>query len=159
MYSAHSTLTVQVRDYPSRLLVRFKSEDEATFLAFKDSFRRHFSPRWSRADRAWYVPTSERGALRDWLTLHVGADDVVWIDNVDPRARGYGYTRPSPLDDPLSDAYRTLHLLPSAPPEVVQAAHRALVKLHHPDAGGKHASAVLINNAVGIIRAAARYPS
>ncbi len=156
MYSANSTLTVQVRDYPSRLLVRFKSEDEATFLAFKSRFRQRFAPRWSRADRAWFVPTSERAPLRDWLTLHVGADDLVWVDELDPRARAYGYTRPSPLDDPLSDAYRTLHLLPSAPPEVVQAAHRALVKLHHPDvAGGEHASAVLINNAMATIRAAA----
>ena len=155
MYSANSTLTVQVRDYPSRLLVRFKSEQEATFIAFKEIFRLRFSPRWSRADRAWFVPTSERGALRDWLTLHVGADDLVWIDDVDPRARGYGYTRPSPLDDPLVSAYRTLHLLPTAPPEVVAAAHRALVKLHHPDvAGGEHTAAVTINQAITAIRAA-----
>ncbi len=159
MYSANSTLTVQVRDYPSRLLVTFSSEQEATFIAFKEIFRRRFSPRWSRAERAWYVPTSERGVLRDWLTLHVGADDLVWIDDVDPRARGYGYTRPS-ATDPLSDAYRTLHLLPSAPPEVVQAAHRALVKMHHPDVSGgehsAHSAMVTINQAMTAIRAAAR---
>jgi len=155
VYGASSSITVTVQDYPSRLLVRFKSEDRATFQAFKDIFRLRFAARWNRVDGAWFLPTSERGSLRDWLTLHVGADDVVWIDNVDPRARAYGYTRPSPLDDPLSDAYRTLHLLPSAPPEVVQAAHRALVKLHHPDvAGGEHTAAVTINQAITAIRAA-----
>jgi DnaJ homolog subfamily A member 2 len=33
-------------------------------------------------------------------------------------------------------AYRELHLLPSAPPEVRRAAYRALAMLHHPDKGG-----------------------
>lgn len=32
-----------------------------------------------------------------------------------------------------SPAYQTLHLLPSAPKEVIMAAYRALSKLYHPD--------------------------
>lgn len=32
--------------------------------------------------------------------------------------------------------HQVLHLLPSAPPEVVKASYRALVSLHHPDHGG-----------------------
>lgn len=34
------------------------------------------------------------------------------------------------------DPYRTLHLLPSAPWEVIQAAYKALAFLFHPDRGG-----------------------
>ena len=36
----------------------------------------------------------------------------------------------------IEAAFATLHLLPSAPPELVQAAHRTLVKIHHPDVAG-----------------------
>jgi hypothetical protein len=37
---------------------------------------------------------------------------------------------------PLERAYRILHLLPTAPPEVVRAAYKALALLLHPDTGG-----------------------
>lgn len=47
---------------------------------------------------------------------------------------------PPPRDDPprwrfsgQDRHYATLHLLPSAPRQVVEAAYRALAKLHHPD--------------------------
>jgi hypothetical protein len=154
VYSANSTLTVQVRDYPSRLLVRFKSEDEATFLAFKDSFRRRFAARWSRADRAWFVPTSERGALRDWLTLHVGLD-VVWVDELDSRARASGYAPPSATDPASQAAYVTLCLTPDAPLPLVELVYRWYMKTGgHPDTGGHHAQAVALNQAVALIRAA-----
>ncbi|MDO8616080.1 MAG: J domain-containing protein [Dehalococcoidia bacterium] len=33
-------------------------------------------------------------------------------------------------------AWDTLHLQPTAPPELVTAAYRTLAKLHHPDRGG-----------------------
>jgi len=42
------------------------------------------------------------------------------------------YRRPEPIR--TSDhRLATLHLLPSAPPELVEAAYRCLSKLHHPD--------------------------
>lgn len=37
---------------------------------------------------------------------------------------------------PESDHFSTLHLLPSAPHEVIDAAYRALAKIFHPDLGG-----------------------
>lgn len=37
---------------------------------------------------------------------------------------------------PLTDAYAVLHLLPSAPDNVVAAVWRVLAKSHHPDSGG-----------------------
>jgi curved DNA-binding protein CbpA len=46
-----------------------------------------------------------------------------------------------------SDPYVTLHLLPSAPPEVVKAAYKALAVLNHPDKGGETEVMQRINDA------------
>jgi DnaJ domain len=35
-----------------------------------------------------------------------------------------------------ADPFNTLHLLPSAPVEVIKAAYKALALIHHPDKGG-----------------------
>jgi hypothetical protein len=40
----------------------------------------------------------------------------------------------------VSDHFATLHLLPTAPPELIGAAYRALAKLTHPDCGGDPAA-------------------
>jgi hypothetical protein len=51
-----------------------------------------------------------------------------------------------------NDPYLILHLRPSAPPELVTAAHRVLARLHHPDTGGDTATMQAINAAVDQIR-------
>lgn len=43
--------------------------------------------------------------------------------------------------------YAKLYLLPTAPLEVVRAAHRALASLHHPDVGGDPERMIEINAA------------
>ena len=43
--------------------------------------------------------------------------------------------------------YRLLQVQPDAAPEVIKAAYRALIAMHHPDKGGDHATAALITNA------------
>jgi curved DNA-binding protein CbpA len=50
-------------------------------------------------------------------------------------------------------AYETLHLLPTAPPELVTAAYRCLAQRHHPDRGGDDEAMVCLNTAVACIRA------
>ncbi len=45
------------------------------------------------------------------------------------------------------DAYQVLHLLPTAPWEVVKAAYRALCFMHHPDRGGSHEEMCLLQEA------------
>jgi len=42
-------------------------------------------------------------------------------------------------------AFATLFLLPSAPKEVIRAAHRALAAIHHPDRGGNLDEMIEIN--------------
>lgn len=52
----------------------------------------------------------------------------------------------------IPEHYATLHLLPGAPAAVVDAVHKALVKLHHPDRGGDMATMQAINAAVDHVR-------
>lgn len=48
--------------------------------------------------------------------------------------------------------YADLHLLPSAPPELVAAAYRCLAKLCHPDRGGSVTDMQRINAAMSLIQ-------
>lgn len=52
--------------------------------------------------------------------------------------------------------YRMLHVQTDAPPEVIKAAYRALMAIHHPDVGGDHSKAVMINEAYAILSNASR---
>jgi curved DNA-binding protein CbpA len=54
------------------------------------------------------------------------------------------------------DPYIVLHLRPTAPPELVNAAHKVLAKLNHPDAGGDTITMQRINSAVESIREVSR---
>jgi len=49
------------------------------------------------------------------------------------RPGSYGNTQ---AQHASSNYFDTLHLKPTAPPELVDAAYRCLAKLHHPDKGG-----------------------
>jgi len=70
-------------------------------------------------------------------------DDDDWDDD-EP-------STPPPLrkTDP---SYATLHLLPSAPPELVDAAYRCLARLHHPDTGGSTTTMQRLNAAHGALK-------
>jgi curved DNA-binding protein CbpA len=52
--------------------------------------------------------------------------------------------------------YRRLHVQPDAPIEVIKAAYRALIALHHPDNGGDHEQATRINEAWEVLSDPAR---
>jgi hypothetical protein len=51
------------------------------------------------------------------------------------------------------DYYRLLHVQPDAPEAIVRASHRALMQQlkMHPDLGGDHAQAVLLNEALAVL--------
>lgn len=61
-----------------------------------------------------------------------------------PKAKR-GHARPSGCS--CDSDHRALFVCQNAPPEVLQAAYRALAKLNHPDAGGDHARMQAINTA------------
>ena len=47
--------------------------------------------------------------------------------------------------------YRLLHVQHDAPAEVIKAAYRALMSIHHPDKGGDAEKAILVNEAYGVL--------
>jgi hypothetical protein len=52
--------------------------------------------------------------------------------------------------------YRLLHVQADAPAEVIKASYRALMALHHPDKGGDHTQAALVNEAYHVLSDSAR---
>lgn len=52
--------------------------------------------------------------------------------------------------------YRLLHVQADAPIEVIKASYRALMTTHHPDVGGDHEAAVLLNEAYAVLSDADR---
>ena len=80
-------------------------------------------------------------------------DDVkiVWEDEFDRQPP------PRPGRIMRADEFTALYLLPSAPPEVVRAAHKALAQMHHPDKGGDLRVMQVVNAAFDtIVKEAAR---
>jgi DnaJ-domain-containing protein 1 len=122
--------------------VTLKSSDRDAFEflieALKDrvpAYDRTYSP----ASKEWLIDASARADLEMWLddAREVCGASVEWQPTKHERPR----TRTAP------DAFATLHLLPSAPPEVVRASYKALAMKHHPDHGGDTEAMQKINEA------------
>lgn len=119
---------------------------------FKSSWPHWTGRSFDGTANMWRVSYQHRARLATWADAWFAADAQEWIEE-EPGERAGSRSRHTAVVT-LDDAYQTLHLLPSAPPEVVAAAHRVLIKLHHPDvAGGDHDTAVAINQAMEAIRA------
>ena len=52
----------------------------------------------------------------------------------------------------IDTAYRTLHLQPTAPPQLIQAAYKCLSRMIHPDMGGDVAKMQALNSAMDSLR-------
>jgi hypothetical protein len=89
--------------------------------------------------KVWTITDS--GCLNDWLY------EMRRVYNINTDYTGaYKPPQPPPAQS-LSSPFTTLHLLPSAPPEVIKAAYKALARIHHPDARGDAAKMIEINRA------------
>ncbi|MDP9364807.1 MAG: J domain-containing protein [Chloroflexota bacterium] len=67
-----------------------------------------------------------------------------------------GAAPPPPGPDPIravDRVYADLHLLPSAPRAVIDAAYKALARLNHPDTGGNAEAMKRLNNAYEALKA------
>ena len=60
--------------------------------------------------------------------------------------------RPTPESSGTGRPFAVLHLLPSAPPELIEGAYRILARLHHPDAGGTDEAMRALNEARDLLR-------
>jgi hypothetical protein len=160
------TITVRVAD---RVYVSWRG---SAFSEVKDSFRAHFPTHadcvYNGTAKAWSMPLSARYRLRQWLDQTVTADAITWLDggpsagsqsysrnqsrysryqHQGPHDRGHGSVAPT-----VERAYHTLHLLPSAPAELVDLAYRFWSKKLHPDLGGDDGQMAALNTAMEVIR-------
>jgi hypothetical protein len=141
-----------------------------TFHEIVDDFKAEFDGRrwFDGGQRAWRVDGSVH-ELRAWALRWFSAREVHVEDDYGGYGYGYGSSRrdyqqrrqqqahhADQGESRLDQAYRALHLQPTAPDELVTSAHRVLSKIHHPDRGGSHAEMVAINAAVDEIRATRR---
>ncbi len=94
--------------------------------------------------KTWTV----HAAYADLAVALMHATFVAVTESADDRS---ATSPPDPIrrDDP---DYATLHLLPSAPPELIETAYRCLSKDLHPDRGGDHETMVELNRAITQLR-------
>jgi hypothetical protein len=105
------------------------------------------------------VPASERGYCRStriWTVSAAWAERAVALlrfhfPEIEVIRQERWGDQPATLRaaDP---SFAELHLLPSAPPELVVAAYRMLARTHHPDLGGDAARITALNLAVDDLR-------
>ena len=100
--------------------------------------------------RQWFVDMTAGEDVREWLSSCEScfAAEVKWngANSSGTTGRKQEPTRP-PRQQPRIDPYAALHLLPTAPPDVVKAAYRALATINHPDHGGDMVAMQRINTA------------
>ena len=125
-----------------RLTFPYAAELVDALKATVPGYARTYDP----ATRAWTVTPAYAGVATR-LMHQIFAD----VETVDHTAAGSGFDRGG---DPREAALVVLHLRPTAPPELVDAAYKCLARLHHPDRGGSTATMQAINAAAEQIRSA-----
>ncbi len=99
-----------------------------------------------------YEPTKKTWIITDWSCLDEWLDELRSVYAVETEYDNEQPRRPPPQpQQSLATPYKTLHLLPDAPPEVVKAAYKALAKIHHPDARGNSEKMIEIKRAFEVI--------
>ncbi len=101
------------------------------------------SRRFDPDEKCWYVAPAFRDVVYELL-----ADTFLEVETDSERTSTYT----PPTNTTPATSYTVLHLLPSAPVEVAEAAYRTLSRLHHPDHGGDTAKMQALNEAIAIIR-------
>jgi hypothetical protein len=124
--------------------VKLKSSDREAFSFLIESLKDAipaYDRTYSPASREWLIDASARDSLELWLdsAREVCGASVEWQQTKHDR------TRAKPPNE--TNAHATLHLLPSAPPELVRAAFKCLAQLHHPDKPGGDTEAMQRINA------------
>jgi hypothetical protein len=126
-------------DNDFQITIRSGSREEfrrciETLKNLVDAGHRIFRPELKQ----WVVAAAAEAQLLSWLAgRRVDCQaDVRWIAD-DARQAATAQL----------DPYSVLHLLPTAPPDLIKAAYRTLAQLHHPDHGGDTRTMQLINEA------------
>jgi len=115
--------------------IKVRSDDSDVFREAIESLKSYVEPSmraWQPAAKCWRVDASAEFEMGEWLALCT-AEFHAEVTRTYARRQGR-QTRATPK--PEADPFAALHLLPSAPVEVVKAAYKALAVIHHPDKGG-----------------------
>ncbi len=146
------TIIFIAKDNNGTHAIRLSSRDADTFKALIEALK-DYVPACHRvyvpARKTWRVDADAHAELRAWLAYARATFNaqVEWLGgeaDTDPEAEWTPSSQPRPK---AIDPYVTLHLLPTAPPELVRAAYKALAVLHHPDHGGDPVAMQTINDA------------
>jgi hypothetical protein len=124
--------------------------DAALIAAIKRRIPKH--ARAYRPDvKAWDILPGHTETMRELLLIHLGVIIAPQEDELEElrQLRCEVAALRAKLRDAVfvPEPCQVLHILPSAPPEVVRAAHRALARRYHPDAGGDTLTMQRINHA------------
>jgi CRISPR/Cas system endoribonuclease Cas6 (RAMP superfamily) len=131
--------------------LKISSPDKDLFYEAIESLKSFFPAYLREYDpqtRRWII--SHDADLYSWLeAAEINFDaEVSWGNE---RKQPFAHKQGAPTTDEL---FAALHLLPSAPPEVIKAAYRALSMLHHPDLGGNEFEMKKLNLVYEKLRAA-----
>lgn len=164
MALGRNRVRVEIQEDDNYFLVAWRvfGGDDFTYVkaSFRQQFPRSSGAEWLPDSKAWVLPIWQRAALRAWCARLFERDAVTWRAYAEePHTRQEQRQRQdtprTPRTSPLSDAYASLHLRPDAPLWAAEAVYRAAAKIAHPDAGGEHAQAVALNQAIDVIRTCA----
>lgn len=138
-----------ISDYEFEVKFRY-DPDAVTALKTLPSHARQ----WDPDKKVWTVSAGFESKVEE-LFAALGYQHMETRGNADAKAKSSSSPPPrSPLPKtPVSSSHwETLWLRPGAPPEVIDAAHKALIRKHHPDVGGDAATATAINSAYTALR-------
>lgn len=136
--------------------IKLESTDRGIFKLLVETLKSFVPPPLREYDpttHQWTVAASAANRVHRWLdyastNLHAQVECLSSESDYEPEDE---WTPPPPPKQPkqsgADDAFKALHLLPSAPPEVVKAAYRALAQKHHPDHGGSTQEMQRLNKA------------
>jgi len=93
--------------------------------------------KWDERTKEWAIDLSERQTVLGIVKRFFGTD-VIQEKNKPPEERRKKHrpranTMAGSATTALDPDYTVLHLLPSAPPKLVDTAYRTLARLYHPD--------------------------
>lgn len=94
---------------------------------------------WDPAKKRWAIGPLYAAEIREWTLRFFSASE--------------GKTSTSTKQRTSADPYAALHLLPSAPAELIESAYRCLAKLAHPDRGGTHEQMLELTAAHDVLKA------
>ncbi len=143
--------TIHISRVYSGYHVTFRGGDFSLCVSTLKSFIPATLRGYTPATRQWFIDEDATTHMRRWLSYAetmIGAR-IEWIGGAtyeDYEAECPPPYTPPPRPKPV-DPYTALHLLPSAPPEVIKAAYRALAVKLHPDHGGNEEEMKRINAA------------